>query len=106
MGARSLRGLRSIPTITSIGVSTDVLPGVDGGHRGSDHDHKAEHAKKRGDRDACNEEPKACKESHACKRSTPPMNPPGAGPPKSVDQLGIFSREGGFHLLEKPLLLI
>ena len=106
MGARSLRGLRSIPTVASIGVATDVLPGVDGGHRRSDHDHEAKHAKERIDRDTCNEEPEPCKESHASKCRATPMNPPDAGPAERVDQLGILGRERGFHLLEKPLLLI
>jgi hypothetical protein len=34
------------------------------------------------------------------------MNSPYAGPAQRIDQLGILGRKRGFHLLEKPLLLI
>jgi hypothetical protein len=34
------------------------------------------------------------------------MNSPYAGPAQRVDQLRILGRKRGFHLLEKPLLLI
>jgi hypothetical protein len=34
------------------------------------------------------------------------MDSPYAGPSECVDQLGILGRKRGFHLLEKPLLLI
>ena len=50
--------------------------------------------------------PEACKESHASKCRATPMNSPDAGPTQRVDQLRILGRERGFHLLEKPLLLI
>jgi hypothetical protein len=34
------------------------------------------------------------------------MNSPRAGSAQRVDQLRILGRKRGFHLLEKPLLLI
>jgi hypothetical protein len=106
MGAGSLGSLRSIASMTRIGAATDVLPGVDGGHRGRDHDHEAEDAKERVNRNTCDEEAEAGEEPHTGKCRTTPMDSPYAGPAESVDQLGILGRKRGFHLLEKPLLLI
>jgi len=83
-----------------------MLPGIDCSHRRSDHDHKAKDAQEGIDRDTCDEEAQARKETYASKRRATPMDSPYAGPPESVDQLGILGRKRGFHLLEKPLLLI
>jgi hypothetical protein len=83
-----------------------VLPGIDGRHCRSNHDHEAKDAKERIDRDTCNEEPETNEESHARERRATPMYPSDAGPPQSIDQLRILGRQCGFHLLEKPLLLI
>jgi hypothetical protein len=106
MGAGSLGGLRSIASITRIGVAADVLPGIDGGHRRRDHDYEAKDAKEWVDRDTCDEETEAGKKPDTGKCRATPMDSPYAGPPQRIDQLGILGRKGGFHLLEKPLLLI
>ena len=58
------------------------------------------------DRDTCDEEAQAGKEPDAGECRTAPMNSPRAGSTQRVDQLRILGRKRGFHLLEKPLLLI
>ena len=105
-GAGALRGLRPVTAVTGVGAAADVLPGVDGGDRCRDHDHEAEHAQERIDRDTCDEEAEAGKEPDAGQCRTAPMDSPRAGSTQRVDQLRILGRERGFHLLEKPLLLI
>jgi hypothetical protein len=80
MGAGSLGRLRSIATLTHVGVATDVLPGVDGGHRRRDHDHEAKDAKEWVDRNTCDEEAEAGKKPHTGKCRATPMDSPYAGP--------------------------
>jgi len=92
--------------MSGIGVTANVLPGVDSGHRRRNHDHEAKDAQEWIDRNTCDEEAEAGKEPDTGKCRATPMDSPYAGPSQSVDQLGILGRERGFHLLEKPLLLI
>jgi hypothetical protein len=106
MGSGSLRRFRAIATRGGIGAPADVLPGVDGGHRRRDHDHETKDAQEWVDGDTCDEEAQPGKETYASKCRATPMNSPGARPTESVLQLWILGRERGFHLLEKPLLLI
>lgn len=106
VGAGCLGGLRSIAAVCRIGVATDMLPRIDGGHCRRDHDHKAKNAEEWVDRNTCDEEAETSKKPDTSKCRATPMNSPHAGPPQRVDQLGILGRQRGFHLLEKPLLLI
>jgi hypothetical protein len=102
----SLAGLGAVSTAPVVGAGADVLPGVDSGDRGDDHDHETDDAQEELGRDAEHEEREAREEADAGDRRPPPMNPTGTGAAERVDQLGVFLSECSFHLLEKPLLLV
>ena len=106
--AGSLRGLGADPAPARIGAGADVLPGVDGGHRGGDHDDESEDAEE--DQilpaDSQDEQGQSGEEADTGEGGPTPVHPASAGAAHGIDQFRVLGCERSLHLLEEPLLLI